>query len=63
MKNKKTKPCNDDVDVFFYLSFAWKNRDGKWIVHVIKTITLVEGGTFISSDPAAEPHVHVLVKC
>lgn len=29
MKNKKIKPCNDDVDVFFYLSFAWKNRDGK----------------------------------
>lgn len=28
MKNKKIKPCNDDVDVLFYLSFAWKNQEG-----------------------------------
>ena len=28
-EKEKIKPCNDDVDVFFSLSFAWKNQDGK----------------------------------
>lgn len=51
-KNKKIKPCNDDVDVLFNLSFAWKKQDGKnWIVHVRKSITIVEGGTFIRFGP------------
>lgn len=40
-KNKKIKPCNDDVDVFFFFLLLGRIKTEKVDCFIVKTITSV----------------------